>query len=162
MKIKSHALPLVIIVILFGGIGVSKGLGLWKTESTKVPATITSGKAVGKYNPADIRGSYTFKDISVSFNIPVEILGQAFAIKSSNLSILKVKDLETIYGSLKISGTEIGTSSVRMFVAYYLKLPYEITEESYLPKAAVDILKSKAKLSDEDLKYLDSHSIDVK
>lgn len=162
MKIKSYVLSLVIIVVLFGGIGVTKILGFWKTESTKVPSTITSGEATGKYNPAAIRGSYTFKDISVSFNIPVEVLGEAFVVKSENLTDFKVKDLETIYGSLKISGTEIDTSSVRMFVAYYLKLPYEITEESYLPKTAVDILKSKVKLSDENLKYLDSHSVDIK
>lgn len=162
MKIKSYVLTLVIIIILFGGIGITKTLGLWKTESTKVPATIKSGEANGKYNPADIRGSYTFKDISESFNIPVEILGQAFVVESSNLNTFKVKELETIYASLKDSGTEIGTSSVRMFVAYYLELPYEITEESYLTEAAVDILKSKVKLSDEKLKYLDSHSVDVK
>ncbi|MBK5240008.1 hypothetical protein [Clostridium sp.] len=163
MKIKTYVLPLVIIVVLFGGIAVTKAFGLWKTESTKVPSTIKSGEAMGEYNPSDIRGSYTFKDISSSFKIPVEILGEAFAIKSSDLNSFKVKDLETIYGSLKDSGTEIGTSSVRMFVAYYLSIPYEITgEESYLPKAAVDILKSKVKLSDERLKYLDSHSVEIK
>lgn len=162
MKIKSYVLTLVIIIILFGGIGITKTLGLWKTESTKVPATIKSGEANGKYNPADIRGSYTFKDISDSFNIPVEILGEAFAVKSSNLNTFKAKDLETIYASLKESGTEIGTSSIKMFVAYYLELPYEVTEESYLPKAAVDILKSKVKLSEKKLRYLESHFVDVK
>jgi hypothetical protein len=162
MKIKSYVLSLIIIVILFGGIAVTKAFGLWKTESTKVPATIKSGEATGEYNPSDIRGSYTFKDISLSFNIPVEILGEAFVVKSSDFNSFKVKELETIYGSLKDAGTEIGTSSIRMFVAYYLNLPYESTEESYLPKAAVDILKSKLKLSDEKLKYLDSHSVDIK
>ena len=162
MKIKSYVLPLVIIVILFGGIGITKTLGLWKTESTKVPTTIKSGEYTGKYDPADIRGSYTFEDISLSFNIPVDILGQAFVVESSDLNSFKVKDLETIYVNLKNSGTEIGTSSVKMFVAYYLEIPYEITEESYLPKAAIDILKSKVKLSDEKLKYLDSHVVDVK
>jgi hypothetical protein len=153
MKIKSYVLSLIIIVILFGGIAVTKAFGLWKTESRE---------ATGEYNPSDIRGSYTFKDISLSFNIPVEILGEAFVVKSSDFNSFKVKELETIYGSLKDAGTEIGTSSIRMFVAYYLNLPYESTEESYLPKAAVDILKSKLKLSDEKLKYLDSHSIDIK
>lgn len=162
MKIKSYVLPIVIFAILFGGIGLTKALGLFKTESSKVPATIKSGEASGKYNPADIRGSYTFKDISSSFDIPVDVLGAAFVVKSSDLNSFKVKDLETIYGELKTSGTEIGTASVRMFVAYYLELPYNPTEESYLPKAAVDILKSKVKLSDEILKYLDSHSVNIK
>lgn len=159
MKIKSYVLPIVIVTILFGGIGISEALGFWKTESTKVPSTIKSGEASGKNNPADIRGSYTFKDISTSFNIPVDVLGKAFVVNSSDLSNFKVKDLETIYADLKTSGTEIGTASVRLFVAYYLELPYELSEESYLPKAAVDILKSKVKLSDEKLKYLDSHSL---
>ncbi|MGH4118944.1 hypothetical protein [Clostridium sp.] len=162
MKIKTYVLPLVIIVVLFGGIVVTKAFGLWKTESTKVPNTIKSGEAMGEYNPSDIRGSYTFKDISSSFKIPVEILGEAFAVESSDLNSFKVKDLEIIYEGLKDSGTQIGTSSIRLFVAYYLDLPYEISEESYLPKAAVDILKSKVKLSDEKLKYLDSHSVDIK
>lgn len=162
MKIKSYILPLVIIIVLFGGIAVTKAFGLWKTESTKVPDTIKSGEAVGEYNPSDIRGSYTFKDISSSFKIPVEVLGEAFGVKSSDLNSFKVKDLETIYVNLKDSGTEIGTSSVRLFVAYYLNIPYEITDETYLPKTAVDILKSKVKLSDEKIKYVESHWVEIK
>lgn len=161
MKIKSYILPIVILVILFGGVGISKTLGIWKTESTKVPATIKSGAASGEYDPSDIRGSYSLKDISSSFNIPVEVIGEAFLIKSSDLSSFKVKELETIYASLKDSGAEIGTSSVRLFVALYSELPYEPSEETYLPKAAVDIIKSKVNLNEEQLKYIDSHTLNI-
>lgn len=159
MKIKSYIIPIVILVVLFGGIGVSKAADYWSTESKKVPVKYSEGEAKGSANPADIRGSYSFKDIRANFNIDVEILGKAFLIKDRDINEFKVKELETIFVEEKAKGTEVGTSSVRLFVAFYLNLPYEIVEESYLPLPGVEILKERGNLSDERVKYLDSHTI---
>lgn len=153
MKIRSTMLGLVIFVVIFGGIMASSNLGLWKTESTKIPKKISSGSYTGEFDPGDIRGSYAFSDISKNFNIPLEDLGQAFGIKE-NVASFKVKELETIYGEL-----EIRTGSVRLFVALYTGLPYEIREESYLPQSAVNILKAKGNLNSEQMAYIEDHAI---
>jgi len=64
--------------------------------------------------------------------------------------------LETIYADQEF---EIGTASVRLFVALYTGLPYEIVGDLYLPKRAVEMLKSHANLTPEQLDYLDAHAV---
>ena len=64
MKLGSKALGIILVVILFGGITLSTALGYWQTKSTKQPIRFQEGEAAGEYNPADIRGSYTFGEIS--------------------------------------------------------------------------------------------------
>ncbi|MGB8983706.1 MAG: hypothetical protein WCC12_17690, partial [Anaerolineales bacterium] len=66
MTLTSKPLAFILFIIMFGGIAVSSALGWWQTESTKVPAAYTEGEFAGQANPADIRGSYTFGDISNS------------------------------------------------------------------------------------------------
>lgn len=161
MKIKPTFLGLIIVAILFGGIFASSALNLWKTESVKIPQKFTIGEFAGKYDPADIRGSYAFDDVSSAFNIPVEDLKYAFGLREDiDTSIFKNKDLENIYGSLE-DGKEIGNASVKLFVALYTGSPYEVDEETYLPKPAVDILKAKASLTEEQAQYLDNHIVDI-
>lgn len=161
MKIKPTFLGLMIVVILFGGIFASSALNLWKTESVKIPEKFTQGDFAGQYNPADIRGSYAFDDVSNAFNIPVEDLKYAFGLSQDiDTSVFKNKDLENIYGSLE-DGKEIGNASVKLFVALYTGSPYEMDEETYLPKTAVDILKAKASLTEEQVDYLDNHVVDI-
>lgn len=161
MKLNSKVVAVILIVFLFGGIGIAKGLNLWHTESSKVPIKFEDGKFAGEYNPADIRGSYTFKDIKNSFNVPVEDLAKAFGVNNiEDIASFKVKELESIYASLD-SENEIGTASVRYFTALYSDLPYEMDEEVYLPKPAVSILKSLNKLNSEQDNYLTSHTVDI-
>lgn len=161
MKIKSSFLGLIVIVVLFGGVFASSALNLWKTESSKIPQKFAEGEFAGKYDPADIRGSYAFDDVSSAFNIPVEDLKYAFGLsKDIDTSIFKNKDLESIYGSLE-DGKEIGNASVKLFAALYTGSPYEVDEETYLPKPAVDILKAKASLTEEQVDYLDNHMVDI-
>ena len=80
MKIKSNFLGIIILVIVFGGIFSTAIFNLWQTQSSKIPRTITSGEFKGSYDPDDIRGSYSFNDISELFNIPLEDLRRAFNI----------------------------------------------------------------------------------
>ena len=95
MKIKSTFLGLMIVAIMFGGIFASSALNMWKTESSKIPKKLTMGDFAGEYDPADIRGSYTFSDVSSAFNIPTEDLKRAFGVSQEiDPSVFKNKDLE--------------------------------------------------------------------
>ena len=141
MTLTSKPLATIVLVILFGGILFSNTMGWWQTESTKEAATFTEGDFAGLPNPADIRGSYTFGDVEKNFGVPAATLAQAFGVSSDDPSAFGVKDLETIYADQEY---EIGTASVRFFVALYTGLPYEVVGDIYLPKRAVEMLKSHA------------------
>jgi hypothetical protein len=160
MTLTSKPLAFLVFLIIFGSIGLSSALGWWQTESTKEPAKYIEGEFAGKANPADIRGSYTFGDIANSFEVMPEILAQAFQITADNPASFAVKELESIYPD---SGYEIGTNSVRLFVAYYLGLPFDTTgQDIYLPKSAVNLLSNHTPLIPEQLAYIQTHTVDVK
>lgn len=143
MRIKTIYMPFIIIGILVLGILISNSLGYWQTTSSKIPKVISKGDFVGQYNPADIRGSYTFADIESAFKIPVEVLAEAFGIENDHPEDMQVKELENIYGILE-GDLEIGTSSIRYFVALYMRLPYDVSAEiPYLTEKAVQILTEK-------------------
>lgn len=162
MKIKSGALGSIIFMTLFGGIVLSSGLGYWQTESSKEPVRFEEGIFEGMPNPADIRGSYSFLDVSEAFGIPIDDLMMAFVLpEDTDPGEFKNKDLELIYGNLAEKGTEIGNGSVKFFVSLYLGLPYEIEEETFLPLEAVVILKGKAELTEEQIEYIERNGIDV-
>jgi hypothetical protein len=160
MKIKTTTLAIVLFVIFFGGIYSSDIAGLWKTESSKVASTIKTGNSSGEKNPGDIKGSFSFSDISKNFDIPVSDLEKAFQIKGvPNIENFKCKDLETYYG--ENLSNEIGTGSVRLFVALYKGIEYAMTEETYLPEAAVKILKEKGNFTKEQIEYFDKHLVKI-
>ena len=159
MILTSKPLAVFLFVFLFGGIAISSAMGGWATESTKEPATFTEGEFAGLANPADIRGSYTFGDIANSFDVTPEILAQAFDVSTADPATFAVKDLEAIYLE---SGYEIGTNSVRMFVAFYTGLPFDLTiEETVIPQPATDILLAKGNLTPAQVSYLETHTINV-
>ncbi len=159
MTLTSKPLTVLVFVLLFGGISFSSMMGWWVTESTKEPATFTEGEFAGLANPADIRGSYTFGDIANSFDVTPDTLAQAFGVSTTDPAAFAVKDLEVIYLE---SGYEIGTNSVRMFVAFYTGLPFDLTvEETVMPQTATDILLATGSLTPEQVAYLETHSVDV-
>lgn len=162
MKIKSFSLGLTIFIILFGGILTTSYLNLWQTESTKIPARFKEGEFKGQYNPADVRGSYTFQDISTLFEISIDKLQFAFHLENiDDISSFKSKDLENIFSNQLDEGIEIGNDSVKLFVALYKGLPYEPEENTYLPKNAVDLLKSLGTLNEKELDYIENHKVDI-
>jgi len=70
----------------------------------------------------------------------------------------KAKDLEALYAGL---AHEIGTDSIRMFVALYKNLPIEL-DDTYLPAPAVPlILAGNTSLTAEQKAYLASHQVDL-
>jgi hypothetical protein len=156
MKLKSNVLAISVLVILFGGILLSNSLGWWQTESSKKAAVFTEGEFAGMPNPADIRGSYTFGDVQANFGVPADVLAQAFQVKTADAAAFPVKELEAQYEDRAV---EIGTASVRLFVALYSGLPYDLTiETSYLPESAVKILQTRD-LTQEQLDYLTEHTV---
>jgi hypothetical protein len=159
MTLTAKTLAAILFVVMFGGIAVSSALGWWSTESTKVPAAFTEGEFAGRANPADIRGSYTFGDISKSFDLSPDVFAQAFQITSADPASFAVKDLEALYLN---SGFEIGTNSIRLFVAFYIGLPFDTTgQEIYLPQPATEILLTQATLTSDQTAYLQAHTVDV-
>jgi hypothetical protein len=156
MKIKIWMLGLIVIILVFGGIGISSLTGYWQTRSTKIPAKYTSGEFAGEYNPADIRGSYTFGEISQSFQIPLNDLAVAFGIEGNNAAEFQCKGLESLYVDAA-TGKSVGTNSIRIFVALYKGLPIILSSSDYFLPAAVKILKEKAVLTMEQVTFLDTH-----
>jgi hypothetical protein len=159
MTITSKSLTIVIFVTIFGGIAFASAMGWWATESSKVPASFAEGEFAGQANPADIRGSYTFGDISNSFDVAPAVLAQAFGVQTDEPAAFAVKELESLYAD---SGFEIGTTSIRLFVAYYTGLPFDTTgQEIYLPKSATEILMAKNNLAPEQLAYLEKYTAEL-
>ena len=103
----------------------------------------------------DIRGSYTFGDVDKNFGVPPAVLAEAFGVKDSNLAAFTVKSLEGMYTG---SAQEIGTSSVRLFVAFYKGMPYDLSTDTYLPESAAVILRAR-NLSSEQSAYLAKHTV---
>lgn len=161
MKVKSGTIAIIVLAVIFGSIAYTSFTGQWKTKTDRVPATYSEGTNSGQYNPADIRGSYTFADIEKSFGIPADELAAAFGIKDRDNAAIQVKEIEGIYSASVAQGKEVGTDSVRIFVALYKGLPITLTDTTYMPRPAVDILKARASLSEEQLEYLDQHTVDV-
>lgn len=157
MRITPRWMAVFVVTILFGGILVSMAIGEWTTKSNKVPQKFTQGESAGQYDPADIRGSYTFGDVSRLFDIPLEDLAIAFRIEEPNVAAVALKTLEEKFANLDV---EVGTGSVKLFVALYKDVPYDLsTEDAFLLSEAVELLKQKVSLSPEQLAYLDSHTV---
>lgn len=157
MTLTSKPLAGIILAILFGGILFSSMMGWWQTESSKEAATFTEGEFAGQPIPADIRGSYTFGDVERNFDVPAATLAKAFGVApEGDPAGFQVKNLESMYGDQEF---EIGTASVRFFVALYTGLPYPLPEDVYLPDRAIGMLKSQASLTDEQIAYLDTHVV---
>jgi len=159
MKIKAMTMGIIIFFIIFGGIAATLAVDLWSTKSDKIPAKIKEGEFSGSYNPADIRGSYTFAEVADLFEIDLQILYKAFDIPEDTIGTeIQSKDLEALYAE---SGAEIGNGSFQIFVALYKNLPIDL-DETYLPKQAVELIFQKNNnLSKEQKDYLSTHSIDI-
>jgi len=157
MRITPRWMAVFVVTILFGGILVSIALGEWTTKNTKEPMKFSEGKFAGENNPADIRGSYTFGDVSRLFEIPLEDLAIAFRISGSDVAAVSLKTLEEKFAYLDV---EVGTGSVKLFVALYKDVPYDLsTEDAFLLPEAVELIKQKTSLSQEQLDYLDIFTV---
>ncbi len=157
LSISRFTLGLLTLILMFGGIAATSALGVWSTESEKIPVKYNEGEAKGSYNPADIRGSYTFKEISDLFGIEQSVLREAFLIpETEDLAIFKSKNLEALYAD---APQEIGNSSVQVFVALYNNLPIDLGDEYLLEPAVKLILAHNLELTEEQKSYLQTHTV---
>jgi hypothetical protein len=154
MKMTAKIMALVILGSFVVGIGGSKVIGYWKMTSSKTPVTIKTGEFVGLPNPADIRGSYTWADVAKAFNFDVQLAMEAFGATDASV---RVSTLETIFPKdILPAGTEIGTSSVRLFVSLLVGLPLAAEEDTILPIMAIDILRQHSKVDSATLEAIEA------
>lgn len=154
MKIKIALMAVLIPAILFGGILAAIASNVWTTTSDKKPATYSDGSNAGEYNPADIRGSYTFAEISELFGIDIDILYKAFNIsEGTDGTTVQTKDLESLFGA----NSGIGNESVQVFVAFYKRLPID-PGDTILPEQATAILLETGNLTTDQQNYMKEHS----
>ena len=163
MKLKPLTMVAAATCFVIAGVALTMVTGLWQTESDKTPralkqmdaetASVQGAETV--YDPADIRGSYTFGEVSTLFGVPLADLAEAFGLDAAAAAAFQVKSLETLAPSPDV---ELGTASFRLFVAYYTGLPYEPTEEVSLPASAVQVLSAHGNLTAERLAYLAAHT----
>ena len=125
------------------------------------PMTFTEGAFAGQYNPADIRGSYTLADISQYFEIPIEILAEAFNMPLEDAPLVQNKYYKYLFEGLEGSGKSIGNGSMIVFVSMYKGLPFDIHEPEYLLEPAASILKNIGMLSEQELDYLNKYVVTV-
>lgn len=147
MKISRIVIAISIIILIFSGIAISNSLGFWEVVGSKTPSKIESGEFEGQNNPWDIRGSYTFGDIEKAFNIDSTLIAKAFGIESSNADTVQVKTLESLYEE-KNYPVEIGTNSIRFFVALYKGLPID-DEDAGITTQALKVLKDNDKIDNQ-------------
>jgi len=160
MTIKAKTAGITFIVLMIGGLVLSMVLGYWKTEGSKVPVKFTEGEFAGVNNPADIRGSYSLTDIQAAFDIPVETLAAAFGLSErDNTGNIQVKLFEETFGI--IDGKEVGTDSMRYFVALFNGLPFMAEEDTALPEPAISILKKEGAMTEEELAVAIENSVSL-
>ena len=148
VRLKPFHVAVIVPVVFVVGIGGSMLLNWWITESTKLPRSFSSGEFAGEYNPADIRGSYSFADIESAFGIPVDVLAQAFGVTDTlDPSGFQAKSLEEMY-VVQPDGGEVGTDALRYFVSLYTGLPYLPEESTRLPSPAVGVLSERLSTAD--------------
>lgn len=154
IEIKTRHLAIAVPALFIAGIGLTMAFNLWQTTTSKEPAKYTSGEFAGQANPADIRGSYTFGDVVRAFpGVTLDVLAEAFGV-TGDAAAFPVKSLEALAeagggsaeGLSEAGAYEVGTDSVRLFVARYLGLAFEPEPGTGLPARAVELLAATGRL----------------
>jgi len=167
IEIKTRHLAIAVPAIFVAGIALTMAFNLWQTTSSKEPAKYTSGEFAGQANPADIRGSYTFGDVVRAFpGVPLEALAEAFGV-TGDAAVFAVKNLEALAeaggesaeGQAEGGAYEIGTDSVRLFVARYAGLAFEPEPNTGLPARAVELLAATGRLDAAALSDVESRIV---
>lgn len=148
-----------IFIILFGGIFTSKALGIWAEEAEE---KLVKYDNIDAYKPDDIRGSFSFTEVSTYYDIPVEDLLKAFKYPLDvDPNTIFGKDFEERFATYSTDTQELGNGSIKQFVAIYHDLPYILDETVLLPAEALIVLKEHRSLDEETLNYLDNHIVEI-
>jgi hypothetical protein len=158
--IKGWMVAIAVLVVMFGGIFLTIGTGHWAITREAEPIKLETGE----YDPADIRGSYTFAELEEFFAVPADLLFKAFIIPEElRKPTFQIKNMEGLFAPVIIDGAEIevGTDLVRVFISLYTGLPYESEETSHLPSSAVETLIQEKKLDAEQTTYWQGHVFEL-
>ncbi len=155
MTLTSKPLAVIVLIFMFGGVFFSDLAGLWLTKGGRVPRQIQQSQPEGLPEIVNLRGSNTFGDVEAYYNLPVSILTQAFKLSGDNLQDARLNSLEQAYADYE---QEVGTESVKLFVAFYNGIPIDLTDDIYLPESAIAYLLEH-KLTGEQMAYLQTHSV---
>lgn len=153
MKIKPQIVIAIVLVIIAAGVAYAAYSGMWATNSSNGNGL---GEGDGDGQSQGIRGSSTFAEISDQYEIPEDELLKAFGLEDEKGEDVTCSGLTEIYPD-----AEVGTGSVRLFVALYLGEDYDLTGSSNLPSAGVQLLLDKGTLTTEQLEYLEQHTVPV-
>ena len=108
MKIRSKMMGPLVLIFFIVGIGGTMIANYWNSEKIKIPVKFKEGEFKGEYDPADIRGSYSFEDVNKTFKVPISDIAKAFGFGDAETqSQLKAKDIERVFGELDQG--ELGT-----------------------------------------------------
>ena len=155
--IQGWMVAIVVFVLMFGGIYLTIGTGHWATDRSAEPVKLESGD----YDPADIRGSYTFAEVEEFFGVPANLLFEAFGIpEEKRTDAFQIKNMEGLFEPVILEGVEVevGTDLVRVFTSIYTGLPYESDETTHLPEGLVNALIAENTLSEEQQAYWKAHT----
>jgi len=162
MKLKPVGVAVMTVVVLFGGIGLARVAGLWRTSGGPGGGYGRNSTTViaGFYAPDDIRGSFTLQNVADAFSIEPEVLRQAFGLPEGfDLASLRSSHLERLYAA---AGVDIGNGSVKLFVSYYKDLPLTGEVDSWLPVTAAEVIReTRADLDEGEQTYLENHTVDI-
>ena len=152
MKIKPKAILALVAVLAAAGIAAAALAGYWNTGGSGGGGN-GNGYGDGSGNNG-IRGSSTFAEISEETGIPAEDLLQAFAVGSEDPDRLTCSDLADVYPGLSVS-----TGSVRLFAALYLGEDWDLTGDAMIPEPGVQMLLDRGMLTEEQINYLENHTL---
>lgn len=151
MKVKPQIVIAIVLVILAVGVGYAALSGAWATNSSNGNG---SGDGDGSGQNQGIRGSSTFAEISSLYGIAEQDLMTAFGVSDEDAGTVTPGSLTDIYPD-----AEIGTGSVRLFVALYLGEEYDLTGDANLLDPAVQMLQERGTLTLEQEQYLELHTV---
>ena len=174
MKLKPSVILSASALFVAAGIAVTMATGLWQTTADKTPRKLQSTASVSEqsaagvpasvspdgntagYDPADIRGSYTFGDIARLYGVPLGDLAEAFGLTQAEAESFQVKTLEKRFPD---AAQEIGTASVRLFVACELGVTYLPDDDVYLPQSALAPLNRRGLMTPGQSEYVSAHTL---
>jgi len=162
MRISYIHILIIVIIIIGGGVLGTSQVGLFDTSRSIQPSRLDESADV--YNIADIRGSFTLKEIEQYYQVPPEAIFEAFRLDNdTSPSTFQLKDLKEIYQPVEIEGEmyEVETDTVKVFVSLYSGIPYVSEETNHLPGHAVEYLINQDKLTEEEQNYWINHTFDL-
>lgn len=93
MKIKPFVFGILVLAVFLGIIAAFQAAGFWTTSGKTTAGGQKVAPIAGDVNT--IKGWMTLKDISTTFNVPVENILTQFQLPSDTPPSTAVKDLET-------------------------------------------------------------------